>query len=75
MSITLPFSFEMLCLQSIFLERPYLFVLVVMSFLRSWFLMLLWLMLCLLMFVASNMYFHIGFVSNMWKSSLIPLKT
>jgi hypothetical protein len=28
-----------------------------------------------LMFVASNMYFHIDFVSNMWKSSLIPLKT
>jgi hypothetical protein len=27
------------------------------------------------MFVASNRYFHIGFVSNMWKSSLIPLRT
>jgi hypothetical protein len=27
------------------------------------------------MFVASNMYFHISFVSNMWKLSLIPLKT
>jgi hypothetical protein len=27
------------------------------------------------MFVASDKYFHIGFVSNMWKSSLIPLKT
>jgi hypothetical protein len=29
----------------------------------------------MLMFVASDRYFHIGFVSNMWKSSLIPLKT
>jgi hypothetical protein len=27
------------------------------------------------MFVASDRYFHIGFVSNMWKSSLMPLKT
>jgi hypothetical protein len=26
------------------------------------------------MFVASDRYFHIGFVSNMWKSSLMPLK-
>jgi hypothetical protein len=26
-------------------------------------------------FVALDRYFHIGFVSNMWKSSLIPLKT
>jgi hypothetical protein len=27
------------------------------------------------MFVASDRDFHIGFVSNMWKSSLMPLKT
>jgi hypothetical protein len=29
----------------------------------------------MLMFVALDKYFHIGFVSNMWKSSLIPLET
>jgi hypothetical protein len=29
----------------------------------------------LLMFVALDRYFHIGFVSNMWKSSLMPLRT
>jgi hypothetical protein len=28
----------------------------------------------LLMFVELDRYFHIGFVSNMWKSSLLPLK-
>jgi hypothetical protein len=28
-----------------------------------------------LMFVASNRYFHIRFVSNMWKSTLMPLRT
>jgi hypothetical protein len=27
------------------------------------------------MFVASNKYFHIGFVSNIWKLSLMPLET
>jgi hypothetical protein len=32
-------------------------------------------MTLLLMFVASDKYFHIDFVSNMRKSSLIPLKT
>jgi len=27
------------------------------------------------MYLASDKYFHIGLVSNMWKTSLLPLKT
>jgi hypothetical protein len=27
------------------------------------------------MYLASNMYFHIGSVSSMWKSSVMPLGT
>jgi hypothetical protein len=29
----------------------------------------------MLMYLASDRYFHIGLVSSMWKSSLMPLKT